>query len=70
MEKSRAEQIKDDMEAEWWRATDTDQYSLREKLMRVGCRPLKRKYLACKKTMTSGHSGSSIENYGECMVSD
>ena len=69
MEKTRADLIKDDMQAEWWRASDTDQYSLRDKLLRVGCRPLKRKYLACKKTMTSGQSLSSIENYGECMVS-
>ena len=43
-----AEQIKEDMQVEWWRAADADQYSLKDKLLRVGCRPLKRKYLACK----------------------
>ena len=52
------------MEQDWWKASDTDQYNLKEKLFRVGCRPLKRKYLACK-TMAS----NSIETFGECKVS-
>ena len=47
MEK-QLDQMKHDMEQEWWRASSADQYNLREKLLRVGCRPLKRKYLACK----------------------
>ena len=69
MEASRAQQIKEDMDVEWWRAAQTDQFSLRDKLMRVGCRPLKRKYLACKKTMASGYNINSVQGYGECQVS-
>ena len=57
------------MDVEWWRAAQTDQFSLRDKLMRVGCRPLKRKYLACKKTMASGYNINSVQGYGECQVS-
>ena len=36
------------MQAEWWRAGEHDDFSLDGKLARVGCRPLKRKFLACK----------------------
>ena len=49
MDENRARQLRDDMKVEWWRAGDSDKYSLKDKLLRVGCRPLKRKYLACKK---------------------
>ena len=36
------------MQAEWWKAGEIDEYNLKNKLLRVGCRPLKRKFLACK----------------------
>lgn len=36
------------MQSEWWKAGELDQYSLKDKLLRVGCRPLKRKHLACR----------------------
>jgi hypothetical protein len=39
--------MKEDYEAEWWRAREHDEFNLKKKLMRVGCRPLKRKLLAC-----------------------
>lgn len=35
-----------DSQSEWWRAGEVDDYNLKNKLMRVGCRPLKRNYLA------------------------
>ena len=41
-------QLKEDMATEWWKAGEKDDFSLSNKLMRVGCRPLKRKFLACK----------------------
>jgi len=39
--------LKQDEEIEWWRPTKQDNFSLTKKLMRTGCRPLKRKYLRC-----------------------
>jgi hypothetical protein len=36
------------MQVEWWKAGEIDEYNLKNKLLRVGCRPLKRKFLACK----------------------
>lgn len=36
------------MQTEWWKAGEVDDFSLQKKLLRVGCRPLKRKFLACK----------------------
>jgi hypothetical protein len=35
-------------EEPWWKATDEDNFDVNQKLRRLGCRPLKRKYLACK----------------------
>ena len=63
--KNFVKQIKQDMEEEWWKASDTDQFSLKEKMLRVGCRPLKRKYLACR-TMAP----NTEESFGECRVSN
>jgi len=40
-------QLQEDMKMEWWRAGEADDFSLKGKLQRVGCRPLKRKHLAC-----------------------
>ena len=43
--------MKEDYETEWWRARENDEFNLKKKLLRVGCRPLKRKYLACQKSV-------------------
>lgn len=69
MEKQRAEQIREDMNTEWWRANEVDQFNLKDKLLRVGCRPLKRKYLECKKNLSGLDGQTSIERFGECAVS-
>lgn len=39
--------MKEDYENEWWKAGERDNYNLKNKLTRVGCRPLKRKYFRC-----------------------
>ena len=52
------------MEAEWWRASQADQFNLKDKLMRVGCRPLKRKYLACRATMGGAGAQHTAQSYG------
>jgi len=36
------------MKAEWWKASEVDDYNLKNKLLRVGCRPLKRSFLSCR----------------------
>ena len=56
------------MKTEWWKATEVDDFSLREKLLRVGCRPLKRKFLACK-TMSEDAGDFDVEMYANCKVS-
>ena len=56
------------MKTEWWKATEIDDFSLREKLLRVGCRPLKRKFLACK-TMSEDEGDFDVEMYANCKVS-
>lgn len=45
--------MKEDYESEWWRAKEHDDFNLKTKLLRVGCRPLKRKLLACQKSQDS-----------------
>ena len=45
----KVKQIKEDYETDWWRAREGDDFDLKRKLLRVGCRPLKRKLLACQK---------------------
>ena len=40
--KLRLEQLKEDQKLEWWKAGELDNFDLRTKLLRVGCRPLKR----------------------------
>ncbi len=47
MTEEKLQQLKEDYELEWWRAKDKDDYNLKKKLLRVGCRPLKRKHMAC-----------------------
>lgn len=39
--------MKEDYENDWWKAFEIDDYNIKNKLLRVGCRPLKRKYLTC-----------------------
>ncbi|CAG9318505.1 unnamed protein product [Blepharisma stoltei] len=43
------EQLLEDERLEWWKASARDKYDINEKLLRVGCRPLKRKLILCKK---------------------
>lgn len=45
-EMSSKEILRED-EVEWWRPTREDNYSLTNKLLRTGCRPIKRKHLRC-----------------------
>ena len=37
------EDLKEDEENEWWRPTKKDGFNLTNKLLRTGCRPVKRK---------------------------
>ena len=48
---------------DWWQAKEADDFDLKHKLLRVGCRPLKRKYLTCVKS-----DSYDIESYAECKV--
>ena len=52
-----------DSQAEWWRASEIDDYNLKNKLNRVGCRPLKRNYLA---NCHGSDPDYSVESYGMC----
>ena len=56
------EQLKEDYENEWWMPSAIDQGSLQKKLLRVGCRPLQRKYLLCMK------EEMDVETYAMCVV--
>jgi len=38
----------EDEELQWWKASAVDNYDINQKLLRVGCRPLKRKLIRCK----------------------
>jgi hypothetical protein len=55
--------MKEDYETDWWKAKDIDDFNIKKKLMRVGCRPLKRKYLACQK-----NPDMNPEIYSNCKV--
>ena len=59
---AKLDQIKADMESEWWRAGVADSFNLKNKLLRVGCRPLKRKYLSCIKM----EDNDEMETFGSC----
>ena len=37
----------EDDNVEWWKPTQQDNFNLTKKLIRIGCRPLQRKYLTC-----------------------
>ena len=65
---TQVQQLQEDMKSEWWKATEIDDFSLRQKLLRVGCRPLKRKFLACK-TMSEDAGDFDVEMYANCKVS-
>lgn len=58
------QQLKEDYETEWWRAKEQDDFNLKTKLTRVGCRPLKRKLLACQKSTDA----YDIDNFLKCKV--
>ena len=47
--KEQVKQLMEDEMSDWWMAGEIDDYDIKNKLMRVGCRPLKRRYLQCKK---------------------
>jgi hypothetical protein len=55
--------LREDQETEWWRARETDDYNLKKKLLRVGCRPLKRKLLACQKSVEM-----DLDTFAKCKV--
>ena len=59
----KVRQMKEDYETEWWRAREGDEFNLKQKLLRVGCRPLKRKHLACQKS-----ADMDSETYHRCKV--
>lgn len=54
------ELLKEEEEVEWWRPTQRDNFNLTTKLLRVGCRPIKRKYLGCVR--------SDSDDYEKCEV--
>lgn len=56
-------QLQEDMKSEWWKAGPVDNFNLKAKLNRVGCRPLRRKLLSCKA------ADDSIEHFADCKVS-
>jgi hypothetical protein len=53
-------QLQEDMRQEWWRAGEFDNFSLKQKMERVGCRPLKRRHLACVSAI------EDQDKYAEC----
>lgn len=62
-ENDKLKQLQTDMQMEWWKAGPADDFNLKNKLNRVGCRPLRRKYLSCKA------ADDSIEHFADCKVS-
>jgi len=45
--KEKLDLMKEDYDNEWWRPSSIDDYNLKNKLLRVGCRPLLRKLNKC-----------------------
>ena len=62
LQKEKLAQLKEDYDNEWWKPSAIDKGSLKAKMLRVGCRPLKRKYLLCMK------SEMDVHNYAKCNV--
>ncbi len=56
----KIEQLKIDYESEWWKPGKIDKFDLKRKMLRVGCRPLQRKYIKCNKQM------DTEEEYKQC----
>jgi hypothetical protein len=54
--------MQEDYSKEWWRAGESDEFNLKRKLLRVGCRPLKRRLLACQKNVED----DGVENFHMC----
>ncbi len=54
------DQIMKEEEVEWWRPTKEDNFNISNKLLRVGCRQLKRKLLRCTRY--------EEQEYSECHV--
>eukprot|EP00831_Metopus_contortus_P052842 TRINITY_DN44387_c0_g1_i4.p2 TRINITY_DN44387_c0_g1~~TRINITY_DN44387_c0_g1_i4.p2 ORF type:complete len:134 (+),score=24.52 TRINITY_DN44387_c0_g1_i4:1-402(+) len=52
----------EDVNNDWWMPSTIDNGSLKSKLLRVGCRPLKRKYLECTK------ASMTLEQYEKCFT--
>lgn len=46
---------------EWWRAGEIDDFQFKNKMLRVGCRPLKRKHLACMASVEEQGYGKFME---------
>ncbi|CDW86272.1 UNKNOWN [Stylonychia lemnae] len=61
LREKKIEQLKRDQDSQWWQAGEDDDFNLKNKLLRVGCRPLKRKYLSCQK-----ERDNDVESYAEC----
>jgi len=57
------ESLKEDDSVEWWRATKKDNFDLTTKLLRTGCRPIKRQYLECIR-------GETFDEFKNCQVND
>ena len=58
----KLQQLQQDMQMQWWKAGPIDSFNLKNKLNRVGCRPIKRNYLNCKA------QDNSQEQYADCKV--
>lgn len=58
----KLKQLQEDMKADWWKAGPVDGFDLQKKLDRVGCRPIRRKFLSCKT------EEDSMELYADCKV--
>ena len=56
-------QLQEDSQSEWWRAGEIDDFNLKNKLARVGCRPLKRNYMG---NCHGADPDYSAESYGAC----
>ena len=54
------ETVLEDAALPWWEATATDNFDINQKLLRVGCRPVKRKLLECRQTKLNTGYGSCV----------
>lgn len=42
------EELVEEEKADWWKAGEIDNYKLEKKLLRIGCRPIHRRFLRCQ----------------------